>query len=159
MAVDYFIKLGDIEGESKDHAFSGWIEVLAWSWGMTQSGTMHTGTGGGRGKVSVQDLSFTKMVDKSTPNIMQKACTGKHYPKVELVCRKAGDKPLNYVKLTMEEVIVTSASTGGSQGEEQLTENVSLNFAKYKYEYTPQEATGAAGGAITQTFDIRRNTE
>jgi len=159
MAVDFFLKLGDISGESKDHAYEGWIEVLAWSWGMSQSGTMHTGTGGGTGKVSVQDFSITKYVDKSTPNIMQKCCTGKHYPTAEFVARKAGDKPLDYVKLKMKEVIVTSATTGGSQGEEQVTENVTLNFAQYEYQYTPQSESGAGAGAITQTFDIRRNTE
>ncbi len=159
MAVDFFLKLGDIEGESKDSTYEGWIEVLGWSWGMSQSGTMHTGTGGGTGKVSVQDFSVTKYVDKSTPNIMQKCCTGKHYDKVIFIARKAGDKPLEYVKLTMEEVIVTSANTGGGVGEEQVTENITLNFARYKYEYTPQTASGAKGGTITQTFDIRRNTE
>lgn len=159
MAVDFFLKLGDIKGESTDATYKDWIEVLAWSWGMSQSGTMHTGTGGGTGKVSVQDFSVTKYVDKSTPNIMQKCCTGKHYDKATFIARKAGDKPLDYVKLEMEQVIVTSASTGGSGGEEQVTENVTLNFAKYKYEYTPQTEKGAKGGAITQTFDIRRNTE
>lgn len=159
MAVDFFLKLGDIKGESKDHQYADWIEVLAWSWGMSQSGTMHTGTGGGTGKVSVQDFSVTKFVDKATPNIMQKCCTGKHYPEVTFIARKAGDKPIDYVKLTMKEVIVTSANTGGSGGEEQVTENVTLNFAHYKYEYTPQSETGAKSGALTQTFDIRRNTE
>jgi len=159
MAVDFFMKLGDIDGESKDNTYENWIEVLAWSWGMTQSGTMHTGTGGGTGKVSVQDFSFTKYVDKSTPNIMQKCCTGKHYPEATFIARKAGDQPLDYVKLKMTDVIVTSANTGGSQGGEQVTENVTLNFAKYEYEYTPQSETGAGEGAITQTFDIRRNVE
>jgi type VI secretion system secreted protein Hcp len=159
MAVDFFIKLGDISGESKDSKYSDWIEVLAWSWGMSQSGTMHTGTGGGTGKVSVQDFSITKYVDKSTPNIMQKCCTGKHYPDATFIARKAGDKPLDYVKLKMKEVIVTSATTGGSQGGEQVTENVTLNFASYEYEYTPQSESGSGAGSITQTFDIRRNTE
>jgi type VI secretion system secreted protein Hcp len=159
MAVDCFIKLGDIEGESKDRTYAGWIEVLAWSWGMSQSGTMHTGTGGGAGRVSVQDFSFTKYVDKATPNIMQKCCTGKHYDEVKFIARKAGDKPLDYVKLKMNDVLVTSASTGGSEGGEQVTENVTLNFAKYEYEYTPQKADGSADGAVTQTFNIRENAQ
>ncbi|MBK1705555.1 Hcp family type VI secretion system effector [Halochromatium glycolicum] len=159
MAVDCFLKLGDIKGESKDHQYADWIEVLSWSWGMSQLGTMHSGTGGGTGKVNVQDFSVTKFVDKSTPNIIQKCCTGKHYPEATFIARKAGDKPVDYVKLTMKEVIVTSAGTGGGTGEDRVTESVTLNFAHFKYEYTPQSATGAKEPAITQTFDIRANTE
>jgi len=159
MAVDFFLNIPGVKGESKDDAHKDEIEVLAWSWGMSQSGTMHSGTGGGTGKVSVQDFNITKYVDKSTPNLMQKCCTGKHYDEVIFTARKAGDKPLEYVKLTMNEVIVTAANTGGSGGEEQVTENISLNFAKYKYEYTPQSETGGKAGTITQTFDIRANKE
>ncbi len=159
MAVDMFLKLGDIKGESVDHAYADWIEVLAWSWNMSQSGTQHTGTGGGTGKVSVGDLSLTKYVDKSTPNIMQKCCSGKHYPEAKLIVRKAGDMPIDYVKLTMTDVIVSSYNTGGSGGEEQVTENLTLNFAKFKHEYTPQNSTtGEKEPEIPTTFDIRKNT-
>lgn len=159
MAIDSFLKLGDIDGESTDHKYKDWIEVLAWSWGMTQSGTMHTGTGGGAGKVNVQDLNLTKYVDKSTPNIMQKCCSGKHYTDAKLYVRKAGDKPVEYVKITMTDVIITSVSSGGSGGEDQVTENISLNFSKFKHEYTPQASdTGAAEATMDTTFDIRKNT-
>jgi len=70
MAVDMFIKIGDIEGEAVDDAHGGEIDVLDWSWGMSQSGSMHIGGGGGSGKVNVQDLSFTKYVDMASPNLM-----------------------------------------------------------------------------------------
>ena len=58
MASDMFIKIGDIEGESADSEHAGEIDVLAFSWGARQNGTMHTATGGGAGKVDVQDLSL-----------------------------------------------------------------------------------------------------
>lgn len=159
MAVDMFLKLGDIVGESTDAKKAGWIEVLAWSWGMTQSGTMHTGTGGGAGKVNVQDMSITKYVDKATANIMQKCCDGKHYPKATLVVRKAGEEALEYLTVDMEEVIITSVNQGGSGGQDRITENVSLNFAKYKMTYKPQGASGKAEGSVEQGWDIRRNTK
>ena len=73
MAVDMFIKIGDIKGESKDKTHKGEVDVLAWSWGMSNSGTTHMGGGGGSGKVSVQDLSFTKYIDASS-NALLKAC-------------------------------------------------------------------------------------
>ncbi len=160
MAVDMFIKIDDIKGESLDKAHKDEVDVLAWSFGMSQSGTTHMGGGGGSGKVSVQDISVTKYVDKSSPNLMGSCCSGKHYKKALLTVRKAGgDKPVEYIKITMEDIIVTSISTGGSGGEDRLTENVSLNFAKFVMEYTPQDQTGAAGTPIPTGWDIAANAE
>src|SRR4051794_31511408 len=85
MAVDMFMKIDDIKGESSDGSHKDEIEVLSWSWGMSQSGTAQSGTGGGAGKVNVQDLSFTKYVDKSSPNLMKLCCTGTHFKNAKLV--------------------------------------------------------------------------
>jgi type VI secretion system secreted protein Hcp len=152
-----FIKIGDIKGESKDDAHEESIDVLAWSWGMKNTGNLHTGTGGGAGKVSVQDLSFTKYVDLSSVNLMMACSNGKHYDKAVLTVRKAGEDPIEYVKITMEPVIVKSVSTGGSGGEDRLTENVTLNFAKVKTEYTPQNEDGSPGAAVDYGWNIKGN--
>ena len=157
MAVDMFLKITDIKGESKDKTHKGEIDVLSWSWGMSQSGTMHAGGGGGAGKVSVQDLSFTKWQDFSTTNLMQACCKGKHFKEALLTVRKAGEKPLEFLKITMTNVIVTSVSTGGSGGEDRLTENVTLNFEKVKVDYDSQTETGAKGDHNDLTFDIAAN--
>jgi len=161
MAVDIFLKLGDVAGESQDSAHVGEIDVLAWSWGMSQSGTMHTGGGGGAGKVSIQDLSITKWVDKASPNMMMACSTGSQYPEATLTVRKSGgDVPLEYVVMTMSDVIVTSLSTGGSGGEDRLTENVTLNFAKVKVDYQPQKQDGSKdGGEVTYNWDIAANVK
>ena len=126
---------------------------------MSQSGTTHMGTGGGAGKVSVQDLSLTKYIDKATPNLQLACATGKHYKDALLTVRKAGDKPLEYLKITMTDVLISSVSTGGSGGEDRLTENVTLNFGKFKTEYTPQKADGSGDAAIDVTFDIAKNVK
>ena len=157
MAVDMFLKIDGVDGEAVDHAHGGEIDVLAWSWGMSQSGSMHTGSGGGAGKVSVQDVSITKYIDKSSPNLIKTCCTGKHYPEAKITVRKAGDKPVEYYIITMTDVLVTSISTGGSGGEDRLTENVSLNFAKVKVEYTPQAKDGSAGATVETGFNIEEN--
>jgi type VI secretion system secreted protein Hcp len=159
MAVDMFLKLGDIKGESIDDKHKDEIDVLAWSWGMSQSGTTHTGTGGGAGKVSVQDISLTKWVDKATPNLALGCSVGKHYPEALLTVRKAGETPLEYLKITMKDVLIASVSTGGSHGEDRLTENVSLNFAEYKMEYTPQKADGSGDAAVTAAYNIAKNVK
>ena len=159
MAVDMFIKIDDIKGESADAAHKDEIEVLSWSWGMSQSGTAQSGAGGGAGKVNVQDLSFTKYVDKSSPNLMKLCCSGKHFQKATLVVRKAGGKPLEYIKVELSDGLISSVSTGGSGGEDRLTENVTLNFASFKYEYTPQKADGSGDAAIPAQWNISKNAE
>lgn len=160
MAMDMFIKIGDLKGESVDHKHKESIDVLAWSWGMSNSGSAHVGGGGGSGKVNVQDLSFTKYIDFTSTALQIACCNGKHFPKAVLTVRKAGEKPLEYLKITMEDLLVTSVSTGGSGGEDKLTENVTLNFAKVKVEYQKQGKTGAAdGGAATMGWNIAENTK
>ena len=158
MAVDMFLKLKGLDGEARDEKRSKQIDVLAWSWGMSQSGTTHTGSGAGAGKVNVQDISVTKWVDKASPILIQKCAKGTHIDDGELVVRKAGDKPLEYLTIKMKDIMITSVSTGGSGGEDRLTENVSLNFAEFTVSYQEQEKTGAAkGGAVDFTFNIAEN--
>lgn len=161
MAVDMFIKIGDVQGEAQDKAHKGEVDVLAWSWGMSQSGTMHTGSGGGAGKVNIQDLSVTKWVDKSSPVLMTYCSTGQQFKEAKLTVRKAGgDNPLEYLIVVMSDVIVTSVSTGGSGGEDRLTENVTLNFAKVKMDYQPQKPDGSKdGGPIKYGWDIAANVK
>jgi type VI secretion system secreted protein Hcp len=160
MAVDMFLKIDDIKGESIDATHKGEINVLAWSWGMTQSGSTHMGTGGGSGKVNVQDISFTKYIDKASPMLMTTCATGKHFKSADLVVRKAGGKaPVEYLKIHIEDIIVSSISTGGSGGEDRLTENVTLNFGRYKLDYTPQKADGSPDVAVLTGFDIQKNVQ
>lgn len=157
MAVDMFLKMTGIDGESQDNEHTDEIDVLAWSWGMSQAGTTHMGGGGGAGKVNVQDLSVTKYVDKASPNLMLYCCNGKHIEEMILTVRKAGENALEYIKITMKNGLVSSVSTGGSGGEDRLTENVSLNFAEVKVEYTPQKADGSGDAAIEMAWDIAKN--
>lgn len=159
MAVDIILKIEGLEGESmvKDH--EGEIDILSWNWGMSQSGTMHHGGGGGAGRVSIQDISFTKYVDKSSLNLMRSCCNGNHHPEATLIVRKAGKEPLDYFRVTMSPVMITSVSTGGSGGEDRLTENVTINFAKMEVGYTPQKEDGTGEGEVTLTWDIEGNTE
>lgn len=161
MAVDMFLKLSNgLAGESRDKTHSGEIDVLAWSWGLSQSGTTHVGGGGGAGKVNVQDISITKWVDKSSPKLVQACCKGTHIDTGNLVVRKAGDNPLEYIKLDLTEILITAVSTGGSGGEDRLTENVVLNFAKFKLAYQEQDPKGAAkGGAVEFGFNIAENAD
>jgi len=159
MAMDIFIKIGDLKGESTDDKHKDEIQVLAWSWGMSQSGTTHMGPGGGSGKANFQDLSITHYIDKCSPNLMLACANGKHFSEALLTVRKAGEKPLEYLKITMTDLIITSVTTGGSGGEDRLTENVSLNFGKFKVEYTPQKKDGTGDAPVTVGWDIAGNVK
>jgi type VI secretion system secreted protein Hcp len=160
LAVDMFMKIGDIKGESTDKKHDKEIDVLSWSWGISNTGTTHQGSGGGSGKASVQDLTFTKYTDASSHALLLAASNGTHHKKANLVVRKAGGKgaPIEYIKIEMEEVLITAVSCGGAGGEDRLTESVSLNFSKVKYEYTPQKADGSADSAKEMIYDIAENT-
>lgn len=158
MAIDMFLKLDGIKGESVDATYKDEIQTLSWSWGMSQSGTTHQGTGAGAGKVSVQDISVTKYIDKSSTTLIMACCKGTHIKEATLIVRKAGDKPLEYVKIKMSDVIVTSVATGGSGGEDRLTENVCLNFAKVEFAYQQQSKTGGKeGGELFAKWHIAEN--
>jgi len=154
-----FIKIDSMKAESKDKTHKDEIDVLSWSWGMSNSGSSHTGGGLGSGKVNVQDISFTKYIDKSSPDLMLACCNGKHIKEAKLTVRKAGEKPLEYLIITMSDVLVTAVSTGGNGGEDRLTENVTLNFAVVKVEYAEQTATGTAGDKPKMGWNIKENVK
>jgi type VI secretion system secreted protein Hcp len=155
-----FMKIDTVDGESKDSVHKNEIDVLAWSWGYSHSGSAQVGSaagGAGAGKVNVQALSFTKWVDSATPKLALACFSGQHLKEAILVVRKAGAQPVEYLKINMVDVLIASASTGGSSGEDRLTENVTLNFAKVALDYVPQDDKGVAGTAIPMTWSIVEN--
>ncbi|GAA0583513.1 Hcp family type VI secretion system effector [Halomonas salifodinae] len=158
MAVDMFLKLEGIDGESMDAGHTDEIDVLSWSWGASNSGTMHISKGGGAGKVSVQDISVVKYVDKASTAMIQAVAVGKHVPSATLTVRKAGgDEPVEYLVIEMKSVLISSWQTGGSQGEERLTESVTLNFEEFKTTYTPQDNDGTALASVDFGYNIAKN--
>ena len=159
MAIDMFIKIGQIEGESKDAAHAGEMDVLAYSLGFSNSGTTHVGGGAGVGKVNAQDLSFTTYVSKASLQLFAAVCVGKIFPAATLTLRKAGANPIEFLKIRMEDVLVSSDSSGASGGEDRPTENYSLNYARIIFTYTGQDASGAALPPIKAGFDFVNNVK
>lgn len=159
MATDMYMKFSDnINGEAGgDHPNE--IKVISWSWGMTQSGDMHTNTGGGAGKVDVQNLTFTHFIDSATPILMQKCCDGSPIATADLSVYKAGGaSPLAYMKIQLQHCIIAGVSPAGSEGVERITEHVTLNFRQFKVEYTSQKtASGVGGTTVPMTWNIASN--
>ncbi|MET0983658.1 MAG: type VI secretion system tube protein Hcp [Telluria sp.] len=157
MAVDMFLKIDDVKGESQDSKHKDEIDVIDWSWEMDTSATTQAGGGGGSGKVNVENLTVTKWVDKSSPNLMLATCSGKHYKEALLTVRKAGEKPLEYIKVTMKKVLVASVKTGAKGGQDRLTETITLNFGEFKVEYTPQKQDGTGDAVVEAGWNIAGN--
>jgi type VI secretion system secreted protein Hcp len=156
-AIDMFLDLSPgIPGESTDKVHKDQVDVLAWSWGMSNAGAPVGG--GGVGKANFQDLSVSKYVDKASPRLMSHCASGDLISKATLYLRKAGDTPIEFIKIQLTNVLVTSISTGGSGGEDRLTENVSLNFAKVQVDYVATKPDGSPETAILFRWDIPGNT-
>lgn len=161
MAVSVFLKLGKFKGESLDDKHKDWIDILSWSWGMTQSGTTHLGPGAGSGKVNVQDITMVKYVDMATNELLKACAAGNHIPDATIeVCKASGADapPIPYLKIELTEVMITSYQTGGGgDGLDRVTETLGLNFAEYKVTYTSQNPDGTPGPAATAGFNIPVN--
>ena len=130
-AVDMFLKIDNIQGESADSKHRDEIDVLAWSWDLSQSSDPTAPI--------VRPLSLTKWIDRSSPVLYDYLWTNK-------IATEASS--IDITNLTVTGVTVATVSTGGSGGEDRLTENISLNFTSACVRYTPQDATGTAGTPI-----------
>ena len=159
MATDFFLVLDGIKGESQDSKHKDQSEIISWSCGASQSGTTHSGTGSGGGKCAVHDLSLTKYTDKSSPVLWQHCLTGKHIKKGKLICRKAGEKPLEYLTIELEDIMISNVSQGGHGGEDRLTESISLNFGQFHQKYAQQNADGSKGAEVEHKYNIAQNKQ
>jgi type VI secretion system secreted protein Hcp len=153
-AVDYFLKIDGIQGESRDDRHKDEIDIESFSWGETQSGTFAVGGGGGSGKISMQDFHFTMPVNKASPALFLACAQGDHIKNATLTCRKAGRDQQEFLKVTMNDVLVSSFQIGGAGGVVP-TDQISLNFAKIEVEYQEQDATGKVVGSIKTWFDLK----
>jgi type VI secretion system secreted protein Hcp len=160
MPVDIFLKMDPVKGESKDSKHKDEIEIQSFGFGASQTGTFGSGSGGGAGKVSVQDLHFTHYMDAASPSLFQAVAQGIHFEKALLTVRKAGGKDaLEYLKITLEDVIVSSFQDSVHGGDERPMESFSLNFRKITYEYTTQTEKGGKGSGTPVTWDVSANSE
>jgi type VI secretion system secreted protein Hcp len=155
MAVDVFLKIKGIPGESADTKHKGEIDVLSYSWGITQTGTMAYGGGGGAGKANFGDFSFMMRMNKATPKLMQAVANGSHVEEAILYCRKAGDKQQEYMTYKFYDLLISSYQTSASS--EEPTESVSFNFAKMEMEYKEQDSKGNLAGGVNFKYNIKEN--
>jgi type VI secretion system secreted protein Hcp len=141
MAVDVFLKLGNIKGESADHKHKDEIHLLSWSWGMSNEVQMTT-AGAGAGKVSFGALRIVHYVDRATPELMLACASGTHFSSGRLTVRKAGERPMEYLKIDLGEVFVTNVEVSDGHADEHSIETVTLKFVSVRVTYALQRADG-----------------
>ena len=156
MAIDIFAKLGDIKGESIDSKLKDEIEVLSFSWGVSNPASHSSGGGAGAGRATFQDLSIVHKIDKATPSLLAACATGQHLKEATITHRKAGKGQQEYLIVKMNDVLVTGVVHGGAGGSP-ASESVSLVFAKVDLEYKPQKADGSLDAGIHFKYDIKGN--
>jgi type VI secretion system secreted protein Hcp len=159
MAVDMFLELDGVTGESKDSQFKDKIDIFSFSLGLSNSGAGHYGGGSGAGKAQITDISIGKLVDKSSATLYKFCYQGKHIATGKVHIRKAaGDNPLEYLKYEMDEVFITSVNTSDSAGGGIANESISLNFSKIKMTYQMQADTGGDEASPEVTINVKENT-
>ncbi len=160
MASDYLLEIDGVKGESSDKALKETIEIDSFSWGCNNVGSFASGGGGGAGKVSFSDLSFTTTANKSSPTLMLFCANGKHIKKAVLHVRKSGEDPQEYYTITMEDVLISSyQSSGSSGGDSRPMDSFSINFAKIKYELKPQKTDGGLDSPEIGSWNLKENTK
>ncbi len=160
MAIDAYLKIGDIKGESQDEKHKQWIEVSHVNWGVTQprASTLSTAGGHTNGKADLAEVTFTKLADVASPILFQHCAMGKTIPTAVIEFMRAdGDgKPIVYFKIELENVMLSSVHPNSGEGGI-LTEQVHLAYSKIKVSYTQQKITGGAGGSTSGGWDCAAN--
>ena len=166
MAINMTLKVPTIEGESEVRKHEKEIVVRSFKIGLKQKGTGGRGTtGSGTAAADIEDLTITKLVDKSTPLLFKACAVGQHWKddsSVILTCMKAsgsGSEPFEYLKIGLGQAFISSVSTGASEGGDVVLETVTFNFKTMKEEYTPQAADGSKQGVISMGWDIGKDQE
>jgi type VI secretion system secreted protein Hcp len=160
MAIDYFLKIEGIPGESLDAKHKGEIDVESWSWGEANPVPPGGGgSGGAAGKVQMQDFNFTTRFSTASPNLMLACASGKHLKSAVLTARKAGKGQQEFLTFSLSDVLVSAYQTGGFEGEVVPGDSVSLNFSKIQVEYKQQNPDGSLGASIKAGWDVKQNKQ
>jgi type VI secretion system secreted protein Hcp len=161
VAFDAFLKLGDIVGDSTDKVHKGEIPVLFYSFGIANTGSIGSATGGaGAGKATFTDFNFTTGMSAASPKLMLACASGKHFPEALLTLRHSGNGPqggFEFCRVTLKEVLITSYQDAGASSEGVPQESVALAFAAIKIEFTPQTPSGTPGQASSAGWDRTKN--
>lgn len=157
MAMAFFLKLDGVPGESTDDRHRGEMDLLLWSWGLSNSGGVQFGAGAGVGKVSFAPMQISKVVDKGSPLLMGLVASGRHVGSGQLTVVAPGDPGRDILTVQMEDILVTSWTTAESSGEDRAEEQITLVAGKTTVTYLPQSADGGLADPVVFGWDVKLN--
>ena len=160
MAIDVYLQIDGIKGESQDSAHQGWIEITSAQWGVMQPRSATASTGGGHTaeRCEHRTLALSKLADLSSPLLMQTCSMGKTIPKAKLEFMRAdGDgHRVRYYEVELENVMIANVEQMIHDGSI-LHDEFGLRFSKVKWKYTQQKVSGGASGNTSGGWDLACN--
>lgn len=152
--IDTHLKLDGVDGESTHKDHKGEIELLSWSWGVSNATSATSGSGSGKGKATPGDLAFTHFYDKASPVLAKKCAQGVHFKEAVITARKSGEGQKDFLKVTMKEVFITSAAPSGSSGGD-IVEGITMSYGSIEFAYKPQDDKGGLGGEVKFAWNVK----
>lgn len=160
MAIDVYLQIDGIKGESTDDTHKDWIECQSVDWSLRQPKSATASTGGGHTaeRVELSDISFHKTADLASPILAQHCAMGKTIPKAKFEFMRAdGDGArIKYYEIELENVLISYLAPSVMPGNT-MSEAVSLKFSKVKWRYTRQRVSGGASGNTAGGWDLATN--
>jgi len=161
LALDAFLKIDGVEGESRDNKHKNEIDVISWSFGESLPAATSRSAGGARSaeRANFQDFKFTMRTNKASPKLFLACASGEHLKSVLLTVRKADKNQSEFLQIWLQEVMVSSFISLGTSGgtDTYPMEEIMLNFAKIKITYKPTKADGSLDTGVTGGWDLTSN--
>lgn len=155
MPLTGYLKLPDIDGESRRADHEGEIDIVGTDWSMAQPSTQQIGSGRVRSRASIEPITLTKFYDAASPYISLACMQGKSFDEAVISFRKdSGDSHLDYLTITLTNVAITAYKINAGPSDEEITELVTLAFEKINVKYTVQADDHSAGDEHEIEYDL-----
>lgn len=157
MAFTGFLKIPDIDGESKRAEHEDEIDVFGVTWGVEGSQSASIARGRRRRRAEIEDLTLDKAVDASSPYLFHAAARGKSFEEMVLSVRKdSGEAHLDYLVITMTNAMITDYAMYHEKEEEgdQICETIAISAESVSFKYVVQADDHSAGDEHEIEYDI-----
>ncbi|UCE98281.1 MAG: type VI secretion system tube protein Hcp [Dehalococcoidia bacterium] len=159
-AVDMFLQIDGLSGESTDADHVGWIDVLSYEWGVSQpsAGVISSGISRSSERALHTDFTITKTLDKTSPKLALYCSKGQHVSEATLViCHGEGGGQIMEYRMT--DLIISSVLVSGTAGQEILpTEQIGLAYTEIEWIYTERDELGMAMGNVEAYWNLETST-